>query len=159
MDDTLYLLFFPFVFLVGSMYALYASVIERKVKLSGLSTEARVIKVERAIPSGLSSIFHNKKGSFECDYLLRLSYMNLAGKQRQISTSVAARMKVVEGMRFPFFSEGDTLLIRYSEKHPRTVVILQETIKQRQGNIFPIVLWAFCSGLIVAIIVTTLIFL
>jgi hypothetical protein len=159
MDDNLYLLCVPIIFLIGSVYALYTSVIERKVKLSGLKTEARVTKVEKAIPSGLSSVFHNKDGSFDCDYLLRLSYTNPAGKKMRVSTYVAARMKVVEGMRFPFFSEGDTLHVRYSEKHPRCVVIVQETIKQRQGNIFPIVLWAFCSGLLIAIVVATFILL
>jgi len=158
MDDTLYLLFFPLVFLIGSIYALYVSFIEREVKLSGLSAEARVIKVERAIPSGLSSIFHNKNGVFECDYLLRLSFTKLSGTQMQVCTTVAARMKVVEGMRFPFFSEGDTLSIRYSEKHPQSVVVLLETIKQRQGGAFPVILWFFCTCLLAAIVIATLIF-
>lgn len=159
MDDTIYLLFFPLALLAGSIYELYASVIERKVKYSGQSTEAKVIKVERVIPSGLGSLFHKKNGTIECDYLLQLSYTNLVGKKMQISTTVAARMKVVEGVRFSFFSEGDTILIRYSEKYPRNVVIFLESIKQRQGNVFPIVLWTFCAVLLAAILVTTLVFL
>lgn len=154
MNTTTLFLIVPFMFLIGSIYALSVSVLERRVKLSGSKAVARVVKVERAILSGLASLLPGKEGAYKCDYLLRLSYSTSAGKPMEVSTTVAARMKIREGKRLPFFAEGDRIPIRYSEKHPRSVVVLMETIEQRQGRIFPIVLWAFCSSLLVAIIVT-----
>jgi len=158
MNTNMLFLIVPLVFLAGSGYALVVAVLERKVKLSGVKTTAKVLKVERTVPHGLGSFLPKKEGGFGCDYLLWLSYRNLAGKQVEIFTSVVARMKVKGGKRFPYFAEGDTFGIRYSERHPRSVVILLEKIEKRQGRLFPIVLWAFCSGLLVAIIITVFVF-
>lgn len=158
MDINILFFLVPCIFLVGSGYALVASVLERKVKFSGVKTGARVVKVYKAIPNGLGSFLPKKDGDFGCDYLLQLTYKNQAGKQVKISTSVRARMKVKNGKRFPYFAEGDTFLIRYSDRYPRCVVILLEQVEKRQGRMFPIVLWAFCSALLVAIIIAALVY-
>lgn len=140
------------IFLIGSIYALWISVLEHRVKLVGLETEAKVLSVERVVPSGFYSFLPKKEGTLACDYLLRLSYSNSAGHQVQIYTWVAARVKIKGGQRFTFFSEGDMFPIRYIEKHPHRIVILLDKVMQRQGRVFPIFLWAFCICLIVAII-------
>ena len=117
----------------------------------GQSAEALVSSVDHAIATGLRSFltvaFRKKEHEtldISCDYILRVTFSDEAGENREASFSVPAVMKIKDGKRFRYFNEGDRINIRYWKWFPSAVCLDDPEISKRQKYPLKLVLWAVC---------------
>lgn len=124
---------------VISVWMLSTSWIEWQVRTKGVKKTAKVLKVERAIPTGWRRLFVRSDGSFDCDYLLTIA---LEGRTL---TGVLCRsgMRIVKGKRVLRFREGDQIEVLFLEKYAKSPMVA--TSKARGGSVLAVWLWAFCA--------------
>jgi len=140
-----------------SICALLAAVVERWTKQHGNRLYATVTDVRRAIPTGMRHLFGGKDGTYPCDYLLTLSYTNQKGETVTAKPTVPSRIKIRDGRRFLHFGAGDKVEVSVNGRFPHSVVFREASIAEKQGTLFPIVLWSFCTVVSLAIFIYLLV--
>lgn len=142
----------PLLFLFASIYALYDAAVLRATKLRGNSSYAQVVKVEHTIPFGIRKFLSKRDGGIGCDYVVRIAFPTKDGASVSVRTTVHSRMKIVNGKRIPLFVEGDHIPIKYHPRFQKAVYFNMDPIKDRQGTLFPIVVWGCCTVLLLCIV-------
>lgn len=130
-----------------SIWALSCAVSEYIVKKKGKPEKATVIRVRQVIPTGFRRISNGKDGVFSCDYIL--SILLAGGKETQMTAH--ARLRIKDGKRYLFFAPGDVIDIMHDFRFPRTFVFMDGLPSSRQGRVGPIILWSFCTLMLLAL--------
>ena len=162
MEHLLQLLF-PILILLLCVYGLFSELLTRKLRRDGLEATAKVVSVDRAVAFGLRNFLatisqkSEKEHQFGCDYILTLQFKTQGGEDVSVQTAVPARMRMLRGERMPYFMAGNTVPVRYSPRNPKRLVVMLDEVAARQGPVWKIVVWGFCTALMLAVCVAILV--
>lgn len=153
-------LLLPALVLALCVYRLAAELVIRRLQLHGAEATAVVVTVNHTVAVGLRSLLATiakkpeKERQFGCDYILTLRFPLQSGGDTTVQTAVPARMKLAGGERLPYFMEGDSIPIRYDERHPKRLVVMLDAVVRRQGRLLWPVLWGVSAAIMLAVCIT-----